>query len=460
MRDYASLSYWLETCGEDLTPRPALRGSAEVDVAILGAGYSGLWTAYYLQARDPSLKIAVVEKEIAGFGASGRNGSWCSCHFPTSLEALAKHHGRESAVAMYRAMAGAVDEVGRVAEAEGLDIHFAKGGAMTVARGPQQLPSVQGAYEEFEQFGLGDQIELLDKVQLDQRIRISDALGAVYYKNAATLHPGKLVRGLARLIERRGATIYEQTDVTDFTTGVRPALHTARGDLRAKTIVLCGEAYLTQLRKLHRQLIPVYSLMTLTEPLSAADWAEIGWKDGECIDSCRLTIEYISKTHDGRILFGGRGAPYHFGSAIKDEYDQHPPTLDMLRDNVRRWFPRLKSVRFTHAWGGPLGFPRDFMPTMQYDPRKGVASARGYTGNGVSTTNLAGRVLADLITGAKSAITALPCVNHRSPNWEPEPLRYMAVHYVQDAYWKIDQKSERTGLPPTGKTLAERLTRH
>ena len=165
MRDYASLSYWLETCGDDLTPRPALSGSADVDVAILGAGYSGLWTAYYLQARDPSLKIALVEKEIAGFGASGRNGSWCSCHFPTSLEALAKHHGRDAAVAMYHAMAGAVDEVGRVAAAEGLDIHFAKGGAMTVARGPQQLPSVQGAYAEYEQFGLADQVQLLDKAQ-------------------------------------------------------------------------------------------------------------------------------------------------------------------------------------------------------------------------------------------------------------------------------------------------------
>ncbi len=284
MRDYASTSYWLETCGDDLTPRPGLSGSTDVDVAILGAGYSGLWTAYYLQARDPSLKIALVDKEIAGFGASGRNGSWCSCHFPTSLEALAKHHGRDSAVAMYRAMADAVDEVGRVAAAEGLDIHFGKGGALTVARGPQQLPSVQGAYAEYEQFGLADQVQLLDKVELEQRIRIAGTLGAVYYKNAATIHPGRLVRGLARLVERRGATIYEQTAVTDFTTGARPTLHTARGDLRAKTIVLCGEAYLTQLRKLHRQLIPVYSLMTLTEPLSSADWAEIGWKDGECIE--------------------------------------------------------------------------------------------------------------------------------------------------------------------------------
>jgi glycine/D-amino acid oxidase-like deaminating enzyme len=431
-----------------------------VDVAILGAGYSGLWTAYYLLQRQPSLKIAIVEKEIAGFGASGRNGSWCTCHFPVSLAALAEHHGVESARAMYRAMAGAVDEVGRVAAAEGFDVHYTRGGAMTVARGLHQLPAVRETYADFERLGLGDRVQLLDEQQTAARIRIADARGAIHYKDAAMIHPARLVRGLARAVERRGAVIYEQTEVTDFTAGARPALHTTGGDLRAKTVVLCGEAYLTRLRKLRRVLLPVYSLMTLTEPLSAADWAEIGWNNRECIDSGRLTIEYISKTLDGRILFGGRGAPYHFGSHIADEYDRHAPTIRMFQENVRTWFPRLKDVRFTHAWGGPLGAPRDFMTTMSYDPARGVASARGYVGNGVATSNLAGRVLADLITGTASEITSLPCVNHRSPNWEPEPFRWIGVHYIQRAYWNIDQKAERTGVPPSGRTLAERLTRH
>ena len=410
--------------------------------------------------KQPSLKIALVEKEIAGFGASGRNGSWCTCHFPASLGAIAKHHGREKALALYRAMAGAVDEVGRVAAAEGFDIHFNKGGAMTVARGPHQLPSVRETHAEYEGLGLGDRVQLLSKAEADARVKIAGVHGAVYYRDAAMIHPGRLVRGLARAVERRGATIYEQTEVTDFTAGKKPALHTARGDVRAKTIVLAGEAYLTRLSKLRRVLVPVYSLMTLTEPLSAADWAEIGWKNRECVDSSRLTIEYISKTIDGRILFGGRGAPYHFGSRIEDEYDRHEPTIKMFRQNVRNWFPRLKDARFSHAWGGPLGAPRDFMTTMSYDPALGCATARGYVGNGVATTNLSGRVLADLITGTKSEITTLPCVNHRSPNWEPEPFRFLGVHYVQRAYWKIDQKAERTGIAPSGKTLAERLTRH
>jgi glycine/D-amino acid oxidase-like deaminating enzyme len=460
MKDYASYSYWLESCGDDLKPRPALDGSVDVDVAVLGAGYSGLWTAYYLLQRQPSLKIAIVEKDIAGFGASGRNGSWCTAHFPVSLGALAEHYGREQARALYRAMAASVDEVARVAAAEAIDIHFVKGGGMSVARGPQQLPSVREAHAEFESLGLGDRVQLLDKAETDQRVRIAGTLGAIYYKDAANIHPGRLVRGLARAVERRGVTIYEQTEVTDFTAGARPVLHTPRGDVRAKTIVLCGEAYLTRLKKLHRQLIPVYSLMTLTEPLSAADWAEIGWRNRECIDSCRLTIEYMAKTAEGRILFGGRGAPYHFGSRIEDAYDRHEPTIRMFQENVRKWFPRLKDVRFTHAWGGPLGAARDFMPTMMYDPASGLASARGYVGNGVATTNLSGRVLADLITGAKSEITTLPCVNHRSHNWEFEPFRYLGVSYIQRAYWQIDQKAERTGVAPSGKSLAERLTRH
>jgi glycine/D-amino acid oxidase-like deaminating enzyme len=460
MKDYSSYSFWLETCGDDLTPRAPLDGSTSVDVAILGAGYSGLWSAYYLLQRDPSLKIAIVEKEIAGYGASGRNGSWCTCHFPVSLGAIAEHYGADAARALYRAMAGSVDEIERVAMAEGIDIHFARGGGMSVARGPQQLPAVRASYAEFEGLGLGDRVQLLDKSGADARVKIAGVLGAIYYKDAANIHPGRLVRGLARAVERRGAKIYEQTEVTDFVAGASPLLRTKRGDLRAKTIVLCGEAYLTRLPKLRRQLIPVYSLMTLTEPLSASDWAEIGWKNRECIDSCRLTIEYIAKTADGRILFGGRGAPYHFGSRIEDEYDRHAPTIKMFQENVRNWFPRLKDVKFTHAWGGPLGAPRDFMTTMSYDPGKGVATARGYVGNGVATSNLSGRVLADLITGRKSELTTLPCVNHRSPNWEPEPFRYIGVHYIQHAYWKIDQKAERTGVAPSGKSLAERLTRH
>lgn len=459
-KDYRNYSYWLETCGDDLTPRPALNGSVDVDVAILGAGYSGLWTAYYLLKREPALKIVLVEREIAGFGASGRNGGWCTSGFPTSPGRLSAKYGRDASAAVQRAMFATVDEVGRVAAAEGLNIDWTKGGELLVARGPEQLPEVEETARSFRDLGFGDHVAVLDAQATAERIRIAGALGSLFMPDTATIHPGKLARGLARVVERMGTTIYEQTAVTDYTTGAYPALHTERGHVRAKTIVLCGEAYLSQLPKLRRQVMPVYSLITLTEPLSEADWAEIGWENRETVASFRHTVDYLSKTADGRILFGGRGAPYHFGSRIADAYDRHAATHEMLKRNVRTWFPRIKDVKFTHTWGGPLGWPRDYMPTMAYDPKENLAIARGYTGNGVATANLAGRVLTDLITGTRSELTALPCVNHRSSNWEPEPFRFLGVRCVQRAFMKLDEEAARTGKPSSGKSLAERLTAH
>jgi glycine/D-amino acid oxidase-like deaminating enzyme len=459
-KDYRRYSFWLETCGDDLTPRPPLDGSIDVDVAILGAGYSGLWTAYYLLAREPSLKIAIVEREIAGFGASGRNGAWCTSGFPSSPSKLNATYGRATSAAVQRAMFAAVDEVGRVAQIEGIEIEWTKGGELLVARGPEQLPAVAKYAAVYRELGFGDRVAVLDGAQTAARVRIAGALSALFMPDTATIHPGKLVRGLARVVERKGATIYEQTAVTDYSTGADPALHTERGHVRARTIVLCGEAYLSQLSKLRRQVMPVYSLITLTEPLSEADWAEIGWANRETVASFRYTVDYLSKTSDGRILFGGRGAPYHLNSRIEDAYDRHSETHEMLKRNVRAWFPRLKEATFTHTWGGPLGWPRDYMPTMAYDPKENLATARGYTGNGVATANLSGRVLAELITGTPSELTQLPCVNHHSPNWEPEPFRFLGVRYVQRAFMKLDEQAAKTGKPPSGKSLAERFTAH
>ncbi|MDI3341448.1 MAG: FAD-dependent oxidoreductase, partial [Sphaerobacter sp.] len=296
--------------------------------------------------------------------------------------------------------------------------------------------------------------------------RVTGVEGALYSPDCATIHPGKLVRGLARVVERLGGTIYEQTPVTDFrprepgVPGSKPRLITARGEVAAEVVVLCGEAYLTRLPRLRRQLIPVYSLIVLTEPLSAAQWAEIGWAGWETMGSHRFSVDYLSRTRDGRILFGGRGAPYHFGSRIKDEYDRHEPTHQMLQRMTREWFPMLRGIRFTHHWGGPLGMPRDWMPTMSYDRQTGIATARGYTGQGVATANLAGRVLTDLICDTPSPLRTLPVIGHRSPDWEPEPLRWLGVRYVQRGFARLDEQAERTGVPSSGRSLVERLGRH
>jgi glycine/D-amino acid oxidase-like deaminating enzyme len=460
IRDYTSTSYWLESCGDDLTPRPGLAASTDVDIAILGAGFSGLWTAYYLLKQDPSLNVAIVEKEIAGFGASGRNGGWCSAGFPVGMSELERRFGTSAAIQIHREMNQTVDEVGDVAETEGIDCDYEKGGALRLVRGEHQRASIQSSFDGLRARGIDSGYRMLGAAETQERVAVGGAIGSMFNPNCATIHPGKLVRGLARVVERLGGKIYEQSTATGYTTGKRPILHTESGDLRADVVVLCGESYLSQLDQLSRQLIPIYSLIVLTDPLEDEQWDQIGWQGRECIGSSKYVVDYLSKTADGRILFGGRGAPYHFGSSIRDDYDRHQPTHEMLRQATMEWFKPVRADQFSHAWGGPLGVPRDWMPTMSYNRTTGIASARGYTGQGVATTNLSGRVLADLIRGSRSDLTLLPTVGHRSPDWEPEPFRYLGVRYIQQQYFSIDARAERTGIAPDGTTLAERLSRH
>ena len=461
MTDYRTCSFWLETAGDDLTPRPALQRSADVDVAVLGGGYSGLWTAYYLLRANPGLRVAVVEREIVGFGASGRNGGWCSGKFPVTPSLLMERHGAGAARDLMLAMCAAVDEVGRVCGEEAIDAHFHKGGILGLARGAHQVPALRAAHAGWTRLGFGDRYQLLDEAQTRERVRVTNARGGLFTADGASLHPGRLVRGLARAVERRGGTIYERTEVTTFAGGANARLVTPGGELRAsRAIVLAGEAYLTRLPALHRTLTPIYSLIGLTAPLTGAQWAEIGWHQRESLASQRLTVDYLTRTADGRLLFGSRGAPYRFGSAITDDQDRHADTHARIGRAIREWFPMLEDVAMTHTWGGPVGMPRDWMPTVAFDASSRIATARGYTGQGVSTTNLAGQVLADLINGASTAITALPLVRRGSPDWEPEPLRWLAVRSMQRAFLAID-RADDTGRPrPVGAGLALWLGRH
>ena len=459
-KDYRRYSFWLETAGEELVPRPALPGPTTADVAILGAGFTGLWTAYYLLKNDPSLRVVVLEAEIAGFGASGRNGAWCSSGFPVNPGELVRRFGEGAARDLLLEMRAAVDEVGRAADSEDIDAQFLRGGLIRVARGRAQMPGIEASYESLRALGLADDLQLLDGEEVARRVEITDVMGGLFNPHCATIHPARLARGLARAVERLGGEIFEGTPVTDFETGRSPRLVTAAGDVRARAVVLAGEAYLARLPKLRRQVLPIYSLIVLTEPLSGDRWAQIGWEGRECVASNRYTVDYLSRTADGRILFGGRGAPYHYGSRVEDAFDTHAPTHEMLRRTAREWFPALEGARFTHAWGGPLAMPRDWMPTMSYDPAGGVATARGYTGQGVATANLSGRTLADLILHRETEITRLPTVNHEPRPWEPEPLRWLGARFVQRGLMKVDDRAERTGEPPTGKTLAERLGKH
>jgi glycine/D-amino acid oxidase-like deaminating enzyme len=452
-------SYWLETV-DDITPRLPLGGSETVDVAILGAGYTGLWTAYYLLQHNPSLRVVIIEQQFAGYGASGRNGGWLTPGFPVSLPELERRFGTPNTVELYQAMVGSVQETLRVLEVEGIEADQEQAGSIRLARGPQQLPSVERALRTYDRLGLGEYAQPLDAAQLSERVRVTQAIKGMFNPVAANINPAKMVRGLATAVERLGATIYEQTRVIDYEPGPTPRLMTTHGDVRADVVVLAGEAYLSQLDKQSRSVIPLYSLITLTEPLTDEQLDEIGWKQRYCVGSSRYTVDYLSRTVDNRIAVGGRGAPYHFGSRISESYDKHEPTHSALQNMAREWFPSLQRVEFTHSWGGPLGMPRDWMPSIGYQASEHLAWARGYTGQGVATSNLSGRILADLIGGRESELTHLPPINHENPKWEPEPLRWLGIRFVQSGYAELDRRAEATGRPPTGRSIAERLGRH
>jgi glycine/D-amino acid oxidase-like deaminating enzyme len=401
-------SFWLNSL-DPITARPALPGDRSADVAIVGGGYTGLWTAYYLARAAPQLRIVVLEAEYAGFGASGRNGGWASGLFPVSEDKLARRYGADRAAAMHRALAGAVDEVGRAAEAEGIDCHYAKGGTITLARTPVQLRRARRS-EGF-----------VDAETARGICNATDVLGGVYSPDCAALHPARLVRGLADAVEARGVQIFEGTRVRRISRG---EVVTDHGTVRAGTVVRALEGYTARLAGHRRALAPVYSLMIATEPLPESDWERIGLRRRETFADERHMIIYGQRTADDRLAFGGRGAPYHFGSRIEPGYERVPGVFLSLRHTLKELFgiePRIAA-----SWGGPLGIPRDWMPSVGL--ADGMAWAGGYVGDGVAAANLAGRTLADLIAGNRSELTELPWVGHRSRPWEPEPIRWLGIN--------------------------------
>jgi glycine/D-amino acid oxidase-like deaminating enzyme len=431
-------SLWRATA-PPFTRRPALRGELSVDVAIVGGGYTGLWTAYYLLAADPTLRVAVLEAEHAGYGASGRNGGWCSALYPVSLSALGAEYGRDAAIGQYRAMIGAVDEVERVVAAEAIDCDWARGGTVVLARSGAQLSRARAEVDERESYGFDD-LRLLDRAATTARLNAADALGATYTPHCAALQPWKLARGLADAVETRGGLLFEGTRVTSIEPG---RLTTKQGAVSASSIVRATEGYTSQLPGEQRRLVPIYSLMISTSPLSESIWNEIGLAARETFADERHLIIYGQRTADDRMVLGGRGAPYHFGSRIRDSYDSVPAVFAGLRTALGELFPVLRNVEVTHSWGGPLGISRDWHPAVGWQPSTGIGYAGGYVGDGVSTTNLAGRTLTALILGNSDELIRLPWVGHTWPQWEREPLRWLGANAALRAMQWADAAEAR-----------------
>lgn len=415
--------------------RPPLEGRVEADVCIVGAGYTGLWTALELRRADPSLHVVVVEKETAGFGASGRNGGWV-----LGVLAGPRH------AALERAIRETVDEIGRRIAEEGIACDFVKGGTLTVAQTAVQLDRLRAQQ--------GDE-ELLGADDLASRVRVRGALGALFSPDCARVQPAKLVRGLADAAERAGATIYERTPALELESG---RVRTPGGEVRARWVVRATEAYTADLPGLRRQLAPVTSAMIATEPLPAEAWAEIGWDGCETMLDGRNLYTYLQRTADGRIALGGRGEPYVFGSGTARELRPSRSVVDHLLGRVRDLFG--VDAKFAAAWQGVLGVSRTWRPAVGVDRASGFAWAGGYAGDGVAASNLAARTLRDLILGQDTELTRLPWVGPFARSWEPEPFRYAGIHAVHALLGAADAREAKTGRPSVFARVAGTISGH
>ncbi|WP_026910935.1 NAD(P)/FAD-dependent oxidoreductase [Patulibacter minatonensis] len=466
------VSHWFHALSPDGTmpaPRPRLDGDRRVDVCIVGGGYTGLWTAYELRRTHPEIEVLVVEREVCGFGASGRNGGWVQGALAGDAATWVARGGHDGARRMDAAIRATVAEIGRVVETEGIDCGFHVGGTLTVARSGVELDRLRAQAEAARTAGpWDDDRALLSPDELAGRVRIPGATGALFDPDCARVQPAALARGLAEAVERAGATIVEGTEVTAIEPirGTVPAVaRTQHGDVSARWVVRCVEGYTPELPGEARTLAPITSSMIVTEPLDAERWAAIGWDDAETILDAGPLYHYLQRTPDDRIAIGGRGVPYRFGSRTDREGDVPASTVATLWDGLLRLFgPVLDDVGIDDAWHGVLGVPRDWTPFVAADDTTGLASAGGYVGEGVAASNLAGRTLRDLLVGRHSSdLAALPWVlplGGRPPRWEPEPLRFAGIRGVYGLLGLGQEIERRTGRPSRVTALADRIAGH
>ncbi|PZR00393.1 MAG: FAD-dependent oxidoreductase [Cereibacter sphaeroides] len=441
------VSFWYADIGGLPDRRAALPGDATADVCIIGAGYTGLWTAWYLRKADPSLRILVVEKEFAGFGASGRNGGWLTGGFAWSHEKYLSTGTPETVRSMVQAMNGTVDEVIRVAEAEGIDADIRRTDEMMVAVNPAQLQRLRAEVAHRQHWGEGeDRVFTIPAQEARARVNIPALLGGMIVTGVARIQPAKLVRGLAAAVERAGVTIVESTTVTAIAQGV---VTTSHGTIRAPIILRATEGFTAGLPGLSREWLPLNSAQIVTEPLPQEIWDKIGWQRHEILGDMANAYCYCQRTREGRIAVGGRGVPYRMNSGIDQSGIPDVETIRRLTAILHRHFPAARNARIDHAWCGVLGVPRDWCATVGLDRATGIGWAGGYVGVGVSTSNLAGRTLADLALNRDTELTRLPWVNRRPRPWEPEPLRWMGVHGMYALLNAADRSEARHQGPPS-----------
>lgn len=431
---YHNGSLWFDDLSAGPKPDPAPL-PARTDVAIVGAGYTGLWSAYYLKRAAPELSVTVFEAEVAGFGASGRNGGWCIGDAWGTSDLLHDPETRSRGVVLKRALFDTVDEVGRVSQAEDIDCHYRRGGTLRLARAPFQERRHRAELDALYAAGFTDtDYRWLDADESRARLAV-DARGAIYSAHCAAIQPARLVRGLADVVRRLGVALLEGTPVLAIEPG---QVATARGPVSAGIVLRATEAYTASLAGRRRDLLPMYSMMVATAPLPDSLWRDIGLAQRETFGDDRRLVIYGQRTLDGRLAFGGR-AGYRYGSRRRRTVSADDPDVQRVAATLRALLPQLGDVPITHGWGGVLGIPRHWRPCVTFDRRSGLGWAGGYVGEGVAASNLAARILVDLVLERDSPLTELPWVDDVPPRWEPEPFRWLGARAMRSLAERADR---------------------
>ena len=440
-------SLWLREALRGTEPELRLRGAARADVAIVGGGFVGLWTAVRIKERQPDCDVAVVEQDVCGGGASGRNGGfaiswWCKA------PSLVKRFGEEEGLRLARASEEAVDELGAFCEEHGIDAQFRKAGWLWTATTQAQLDGWEDAVRTAERLG-ADVYERLSPEEVARRAGSPVHRAGVLDKTGAIVHPGFLVRGLARVARDLGVRIYERSRMVALDRSYPPTLRTNGGALTAEKVVLATNAWAAGMRELQTALVVVSSDLLATPPIPER-LREIGWTGGEAITDSQLMVDYYRTTQDGRIVFGKGGWGIAFGGRIGSDFDRDARRAAAVEADFRRAYPNLGSVPIVDDWSGPIDRSANGLPLLgRLGGREHILYGVGWSGNGVAPSLLGGRILASLALGADDEWSRSGLVDQRSGRLPPEPIRFVGAHVVREAVRRKEaaEAQERTPNP-------------
>lgn len=434
----------------------AAQGVLECDVVIVGGGFTGLWTAWWLTHIAPHLSVAIVESQHVGFGASGRNGGWASALFPQSMDGVAQSAGREAARLQQQMMFDNVLELEQAIFSSGIACGWHRGGTLSLARTQAQVSRAEAELAYFRSWGFDEKYyQWLDASEASARLNSPNTRGALFTPWCARIQPAALCAELARVLTAAGVQIFEQSHVLEQSgTTVR----TADATVTAGAVIWAIEAWKSQMAP--RERIPVYSLMVATQPLPESFWDQVGLNNYETFADFRNLIIYGQRTTDNRIAFGGRGAPYHWGSSLTAEFDNEPKIHAAIIDVLHELIPATQDFEITHRWGGPLGIHRNWYPAVTWNEQRRTGEAGGYVGDGVAATFLAAKTLAHSVAGIDHPCRQLPWVNHASPLWEPEPVRWLAANAGLRAMTLADFEEKITRRPSLAARFMNQFLGH